>query len=153
MSEPTNAGIITVGDERWIPGSRRPDGSYRKERKVRPGFTPLEDLQRYTTPRQRLQQQQEQQKKQQQEQQKEQQQKQKQANNKAQGYQPPTSGKSDTERLVRNLQKKLRQVQDLEQKLIKGEKLDENQREKVKKGKALRDELAEAMTKLSLDTK
>ncbi|CAO3641873.1 unnamed protein product [Mucor hiemalis] len=33
MSDATNAGIIQVGEERWIPGSQRADGSYRKERK------------------------------------------------------------------------------------------------------------------------
>lgn len=138
MTEPTNAGIITVGDERWIPGSRRADGSYRKERKVRPGFTPLEDLQRYINPRAR-----EQQagnarilplkKKQQQSEQ-----------DKPKERPPPPAPSEDLplEKKIRNLQKKIRQVSELEQKLIKGEKLDENQREKVKKGKALREELA-----------
>ncbi|KAG2209968.1 hypothetical protein INT47_003404 [Mucor saturninus] len=53
MSEPSNAGIVKVGEERIIPGSQRADGSFRKERKVRPGFTPLEDVKRYTIPQRR----------------------------------------------------------------------------------------------------
>lgn len=53
MTEPSNAGIIKVGEERIIPGSQRADGSFRKERKVRPGFTPLEDVKRYTIPQNR----------------------------------------------------------------------------------------------------
>lgn len=53
MSEPTTAGIIKRGEERIIPGSQRADGSFRKERKVRPGFTPVEDVKRYTIPQRR----------------------------------------------------------------------------------------------------
>jgi partner of Y14 and mago len=45
------SGIIGDGDERYIPGSRRPDGTLRKERKVRPGFTPAEDVVRYSNSR------------------------------------------------------------------------------------------------------
>ncbi|KAF7797541.1 hypothetical protein EIP86_008741 [Pleurotus ostreatoroseus] len=33
--------------ERVIPQSKRPDGSVRKEIKIRPGFTPQEDVQRF----------------------------------------------------------------------------------------------------------
>ncbi|KAI9354081.1 hypothetical protein DFJ73DRAFT_319574 [Zopfochytrium polystomum] len=33
-----------------IPASRRPDGSLRKEIRVRPGYTPPEEMQRYTNP-------------------------------------------------------------------------------------------------------
>ncbi|KZT24466.1 hypothetical protein NEOLEDRAFT_1048033, partial [Neolentinus lepideus HHB14362 ss-1] len=33
--------------ERVIPESRRPDGSLRKEIKIRPGFTPQEDVKRF----------------------------------------------------------------------------------------------------------
>ncbi|GJJ72672.1 partner of Y14 and mago [Entomortierella parvispora] len=35
-------------DVRVIPMTRRPDGTYRKERKVRPGYTPPEDVAKYT---------------------------------------------------------------------------------------------------------
>ncbi|KAI9282038.1 hypothetical protein BC943DRAFT_329056 [Umbelopsis sp. AD052] len=45
------SGIVGDGDERYIPGSRRPDGTLRKERKVRPGFTPAEDVVRYSNSR------------------------------------------------------------------------------------------------------
>ncbi|KAI7879562.1 hypothetical protein K492DRAFT_208146 [Lichtheimia hyalospora FSU 10163] len=125
-------GIIEVGEERWIPGSRRADGSYRKERKVRPGFTPLEDLQRYASPAARRQQQAttpppapEKKKP-------------------THGDQPkPTSDASAEQRKIKALQKKLRQIEELEQKMIRGEKLDENQADKVKKGKAVRNELAQ----------
>ncbi|SPO32720.1 uncharacterized protein UTRI_05779_B [Ustilago trichophora] len=51
----TAAGIVERGDtrQRVIPESRRADGSVRKERKVRPGFTPVEDVQRYRPARAR----------------------------------------------------------------------------------------------------
>ncbi|CDO74065.1 hypothetical protein BN946_scf185043.g115 [Trametes cinnabarina] len=38
--------------ERVIPESRRPDGSVRKQLKVRPGFTPQEDIRRFRGTRQ-----------------------------------------------------------------------------------------------------
>ncbi|KZT12998.1 uncharacterized protein LAESUDRAFT_606383, partial [Laetiporus sulphureus 93-53] len=38
--------------ERVIPESRRPDGSIRKEKKVRPGYTPQEDVRRFRGTRQ-----------------------------------------------------------------------------------------------------
>jgi len=38
--------------ERVIPESRRPDGSLRKERKIRPGYTPQEDVSRFRGSRQ-----------------------------------------------------------------------------------------------------
>jgi len=38
--------------DRVIPETRRADGSLRKERKVRPGFTPQEDVQRFRGTRQ-----------------------------------------------------------------------------------------------------
>src|SRR5947209_19285519 len=42
------SGIVTTqANERIIPASRRPDGSLRPERRVREGFTPLEDVARY----------------------------------------------------------------------------------------------------------
>ncbi|CAG8505682.1 11234_t:CDS:2 [Diversispora eburnea] len=41
----TPAGIIvTETNNRIIPATRRPDGSLRKERRVRPGFIPQEDI-------------------------------------------------------------------------------------------------------------
>ncbi|CAG8786768.1 7403_t:CDS:1, partial [Racocetra persica] len=44
----TPAGIVTTEtNERVIPASRRADGSLRKERRVRPGFVPKEDIIRY----------------------------------------------------------------------------------------------------------
>ncbi|KZV75448.1 hypothetical protein PENSPDRAFT_600146, partial [Peniophora sp. CONT] len=33
--------------DRVIPETKRADGSVRKERKIRPGFTPQEDVQRF----------------------------------------------------------------------------------------------------------
>ncbi|KAJ3299438.1 hypothetical protein HK104_008944 [Borealophlyctis nickersoniae] len=42
------AGIREVDGDRLVGGTRRPDGSVRKERKVRPGFVPQEDVSRYT---------------------------------------------------------------------------------------------------------
>ncbi|KAF9948619.1 hypothetical protein BGZ72_009496 [Mortierella alpina] len=42
------AGIQEDHDVRVIPMTRRPDGTYRKERKVRPGYTPPEDVAKYT---------------------------------------------------------------------------------------------------------
>ncbi|KAH9963207.1 hypothetical protein BC827DRAFT_1095607, partial [Russula dissimulans] len=38
--------------DRVIPESRRADGSLRKERKIRPGFTPQEDVARFRSTRQ-----------------------------------------------------------------------------------------------------
>ncbi|KAI8820264.1 partner of Y14 and mago [Fimicolochytrium jonesii] len=43
------SGIKASADgDRVIPASRRPDGSVRKERKVREGYVPQEDVNRYT---------------------------------------------------------------------------------------------------------
>ncbi|KAG2235403.1 hypothetical protein BDF21DRAFT_406072 [Thamnidium elegans] len=142
MSEATNAGIITIGEERWIPGSLRADGTYRKERKVRPGFVPQEDVKRYSNARLEST-----------------------TSNggkpgipgikKKEGPKPvkkdippPTLPSSDqtVEKKIKALNKKIRQITELEQRAIKGETLNEEQREKIKKGKSLREEL----TKLSL---
>ncbi|KAG0377381.1 hypothetical protein BGX24_006240 [Mortierella sp. AD032] len=40
----TISGIQEREDERVIPMTRRPDGTFRKERKIRPGYTPPEDV-------------------------------------------------------------------------------------------------------------
>ncbi|KAJ1981585.1 hypothetical protein H4R34_002009 [Dimargaris verticillata] len=52
------SGIVALSDRQGdtrqvIPASRRPDGTMRKERAVRPGYTPPEDLQRYRPPARR----------------------------------------------------------------------------------------------------
>ncbi|KAJ3164949.1 hypothetical protein HDU88_004930 [Geranomyces variabilis] len=49
LPSPGVSGIVEYkpGD-RVIPASRRPDGTVRKERKVRPGFVPQEDAARYS---------------------------------------------------------------------------------------------------------
>ncbi|KAJ3056288.1 hypothetical protein HK097_007500 [Rhizophlyctis rosea] len=47
MSTPAS-GIKEVDGDRVIAASRRPDGTIRKERKVRPGFVPQEDVTRYS---------------------------------------------------------------------------------------------------------
>jgi len=45
---PTKSGIVTGKDgERHIPSSVRPDGSVRKEIRVRPGYRPPEDVETY----------------------------------------------------------------------------------------------------------
>ena len=40
---------ILMGDERIIPGSRRPDGTLRREIRVRPGYVPLEEQEIYVS--------------------------------------------------------------------------------------------------------
>ncbi|KAG0037130.1 hypothetical protein BGZ82_003087 [Podila clonocystis] len=47
-TESSIAGISGDADARVIPMTRRPDGTFRKERKVRPGYTPPEDVVRYS---------------------------------------------------------------------------------------------------------
>ncbi|KAJ1980451.1 hypothetical protein H4R35_001114 [Dimargaris xerosporica] len=49
------SGIVAVSDHQGdtrhvVPASRRPDGTLRKERAVRPGYTPPEDIQWYRPP-------------------------------------------------------------------------------------------------------
>lgn len=44
---PTKAGIVETNGERHIPSSTRPDGSTRKEIKIRPGYKPPEDVEVY----------------------------------------------------------------------------------------------------------
>lgn len=44
---PSKAGIIETNGERHIPSSVRPDGSKRKEIKIRPGYKPPEDVEVY----------------------------------------------------------------------------------------------------------
>jgi hypothetical protein len=48
-SPSTVGGIVQRGSDRLIPSSKRPDGSLRKEKKVRDGFVPAEDVVRYKT--------------------------------------------------------------------------------------------------------
>ncbi|CAB4432085.1 unnamed protein product [Rhizophagus irregularis] len=51
ISNPTPSGIVTIdNNERVIPATRRADGTVRKERRVRPGFVPQEDVARYKNP-------------------------------------------------------------------------------------------------------
>ncbi|RMZ75082.1 hypothetical protein DV737_g5481, partial [Chaetothyriales sp. CBS 132003] len=51
MASKANSGIHTAADgSSFIPASKRPDGSLRKEIKVRPGFKPTEDIAAYKTP-------------------------------------------------------------------------------------------------------
>ncbi|KAI9063346.1 hypothetical protein FKP32DRAFT_1592400 [Trametes sanguinea] len=54
VPETTPAGIAVDPRtlERVIPESRRPDGSVRKQLKIRPGFTPQEDVRRFRGTRQ-----------------------------------------------------------------------------------------------------
>ncbi|KAI8995034.1 hypothetical protein BDB01DRAFT_847013 [Pilobolus umbonatus] len=155
MTDKTNAGIIQVGEQRWIPGSYRADGTYRKERKVRPGFVPLEDVQRYSNARMET----------------------------ARGNQTNTGGRvipgskrkepvkvtkespgqqvtkttkttetivaakdQPIEKKIKALNKKIRQVNELEQKLVRGETLNEEQHEKIKKGGSLKKQLSQLMT-------
>merc|ERR1712000_382324 len=44
---PSKAGIVETNGERHIPSSLRPDGSKRKEIKIRPGYRPPEDVEVY----------------------------------------------------------------------------------------------------------
>ncbi|KAI9143248.1 hypothetical protein BKA69DRAFT_1037054 [Paraphysoderma sedebokerense] len=46
-----NSGIVQAGSDRYIPATKRPDGTVRKERKVRPGYTPPEDVAKYSNTR------------------------------------------------------------------------------------------------------
>ncbi|PKI83322.1 hypothetical protein MVES_003039 [Malassezia vespertilionis] len=43
----TPSGIVREGKAQVVPQSVRADGSVRKERRVRPGFTPAEDIARF----------------------------------------------------------------------------------------------------------
>ncbi|MBW0476225.1 hypothetical protein O181_015940 [Austropuccinia psidii MF-1] len=52
--KPSNSGIIrdpNTGDRKVAP-TKRPDGTFRKEIKIRPGFTPQEDLSKFRSSRQ-----------------------------------------------------------------------------------------------------
>ncbi|RUP51096.1 hypothetical protein BC936DRAFT_149915 [Jimgerdemannia flammicorona] len=52
MSTPTLSGIVTkAADQSIVPASRRPDGTLRKEIKIRPGYTPPEDVAKYSNDR------------------------------------------------------------------------------------------------------
>lgn len=51
-SSTTRSGIVTnENGQRFVPRSVRPDNSIRKERAVRPGFSPKEDMDPYVSPR------------------------------------------------------------------------------------------------------
>lgn len=51
ISNSTPSGIVTTdNNERVIPATKRADGTVRKERRVRPGFVPQEDIARYKNP-------------------------------------------------------------------------------------------------------
>merc|ERR1711939_480127 len=50
---PSKAGIVETNGERHIPSSLRPDGSKRKEIKIRPGYKPPEDVEGYKNPKRR----------------------------------------------------------------------------------------------------
>ena len=39
--------VVNDKGERVIPGTRRPDGTFRKERRVREGYTPQEEVAAY----------------------------------------------------------------------------------------------------------
>ncbi|KAI9870812.1 MAG: hypothetical protein M1830_003774 [Pleopsidium flavum] len=46
-----NSGTVTaINGERFVPSSTRPDGSRRTERKIRTGYTPPEDIEKYRAP-------------------------------------------------------------------------------------------------------
>ncbi|OZJ02752.1 hypothetical protein BZG36_03342 [Bifiguratus adelaidae] len=47
----TASGIVATGGERIVPASRRPDGTLRKEIRIRPGYIPQEDVAKYTNDR------------------------------------------------------------------------------------------------------
>ncbi|GAB5592265.1 hypothetical protein Unana1_07165 [Umbelopsis nana] len=149
-----SSGIVGEGDDRYIPGSRRPDGTFRKERKVRPGFTPMEDIARYSnarmeaskpsayppgyTPKAKAE-----------------------PATKAQKKKPAkveapaktetsveqkpkaASATSDKEKKIKGLQKKLRQIDDLKTKQKSGEQLNADQLDKISKAKSLEDELSQ----------
>lgn len=48
---PTKSGIVVADGQRLIPASLRPDGSTRKEIRVRPGYLPPEDVEVYKNSR------------------------------------------------------------------------------------------------------
>ncbi|CAG8457396.1 10310_t:CDS:2 [Paraglomus occultum] len=146
-SEPssTPSGIITTEtNERLIPSSRRADGSVRRERRVRAGYVPQEDVQIYQNRHVR-----------------------KQENlgaitenlealNLREGNDGQQSGetltnKPQTEieiaRKIRTLEKKLIQIDKLKEKADLGETLLPEQQEKVDKSDSLREEL-DALKKL-----
>ncbi|RUS15446.1 hypothetical protein BC937DRAFT_92427 [Endogone sp. FLAS-F59071] len=48
---PALSGIVKTDSQAIVPASRRPDGTFRKEIKIRPGYTPPEDVARYSNDR------------------------------------------------------------------------------------------------------
>ncbi|KAJ2956439.1 hypothetical protein NQZ79_g7695 [Umbelopsis isabellina] len=161
------SGIVGSGEDRYIPGSRRPDGTYRKERKVRPGFTPAEDVVRYTNARMEaskpspyppgynpkakaestINAKKSQKKKPQQAEPTKSITGATSVRSVEKDVPPPTEdssaiGKSEADKKIKQLQKKLRQIDDLKKKQGSGEKMNEDQLEKLSKAKSIEEELS-----------
>ncbi|KAG2183001.1 hypothetical protein INT44_005982 [Umbelopsis vinacea] len=156
------SGIVGDGDERYIPGSRRPDGTLRKERKVRPGFTPAEDVVRYSNSRieaskpsqyppgytpkaatalvakkkvNKVE-------KVDSTQPRLQEPKSKDAPVSTSSASPAPSATTEKEKKIKALQKKLRQIEELKAKKISGASLNAEQLDKITKAKSLEEELS-----------
>ncbi|CAG8483810.1 2740_t:CDS:2 [Paraglomus brasilianum] len=124
----TPSGIVTTeANERLIPSSRRADGSVRRERRVRAGYVPQEDVQNLE------------------------------ALNLVEGDDGQPSGETltnkpqteiETARKIRTLEKKLKQADKLKEKADLGETLLPEQQEKVNRSDSWREEL-DALKKLN----
>lgn len=160
------SGIVGQGDERYIPGSRRPDGTLRKERKVRPGFTPAEDVVRYSnsrieaskpsqyppgyTPKAKPEASSATKKKASKAekvdspatQPRPQELKSKEATAATSSASPAPSAATEKEKKIKALQKKLRQIEELKAKQSSGTSLNAEQLDKVTKAKSLEEELS-----------
>ncbi|CAM0142769.1 hypothetical protein VKS41_002671 [Umbelopsis sp. WA50703] len=161
------SGIVGSGEDRYIPGSRRPDGTFRKERKVRPGFTPAEDVVRYTNarmeaskpspyppgynPKAKTESTASAKKNQKKKPQQAEQVKSSTETNSVRTVEKETplsvddsysGAKPEADKKIKALQKKLRQIDDLKKKQGSGEKLNEDQLEKLSKAKSIEEELS-----------